>query len=441
MNPAGVSLIAIVGRPNVGKSSLFNRIIKKRKSIVEPSWGTTRDRVYSNFTRKNKSFEIVDTGGLILGAKERLDALVRAQAQRAIEEADAIILVCDAKDGPTPIDSRIAEILRSAGKETYLVANKADNEELASAATAEFYMLGLGKPYPVSALSGAGVEELLDELARKVQSNAAQPIEPAARLAIVGRPNVGKSSFLNALLEEERVIVDDAPGTTRDTIDTYFRKDGEGFVLVDTAGISKSGKVNSAADAYSVSRARQAIERCDCCLLLIDAVDGLVTQDAGILASIKAAGKGVVLVANKWDLVKGVTMESYAGSMRWRLVFAPNLPMAFVSSKTKRNVTKVIDIAKKVVENSSRRVGTHTLCDALKRFERSHPHPIVHGKRVRFYYMTQVSIRPPRFLIFANYPSSVMESYTKFLENKIQQLDDFSGVPIFIEYRSRSEKG
>ncbi|MFH1406961.1 MAG: ribosome biogenesis GTPase Der [Candidatus Omnitrophota bacterium] len=432
-----IPLIAIVGRPNVGKSALFNRIIKRHSAIVEPAWGTTRDRIYAEFSWGGKHFEIVDTGGLVLDAKvphAGIKSAVRAQTERAVEEADILLFVCEATSGITAIDSDMAGFLRESGKAIYVIANKADNEKLQSAAV-EFFNLGLGKPYAVSALSGRGIDELLDDIASKIEAIEKQPLITTAKLAIIGRPNVGKSSFINAILKEERVIVDDAPGTTRDAIDTYLHRGEERFVLIDTAGIRKLKKIKERVDIYSLSRTRQAIERSDCCLILIDAAIGMTQDDVSIIGRVVKEGKGILLVANKWDLVKGVSEKEYERSIKSRLSFSTYIPVIFTSSKTKENVDKTLILAKQIVENSLRKITTHELCKTLESSQKAHPHPYVGGKRVRLYYVTQTKSKPVELLIFTNHPKLVSQDYSRFLEGRIRQLADFTGVPIAINYR------
>lgn len=429
-------LVAIVGRPNVGKSTLFNRLVGERLAIVEDVPGTTRDRLYADAEWGGVSFTLVDTGGLVPEARDDLVAQVRTQAEIAVDEADVIVFLTDVLEGVMPGDEEIAQLLRRSEKPVFLVVNKADNERRRLEAL-EFYGLGMGEPWPISALHGAGTGDLLDEIV------AAFPVEEEGEevevvsIAIVGRPNVGKSSLLNKLLGQERAIVHEEPGTTRDAIDTFMEWGGEPLVLIDTAGIRRRGRVERGIERYSVLRALRAIQRADVVLLLIDATEGVTAQDAHIAGYILEEGKSVVVIVNKWDLVpKGPrTTEEYRQRVRAGLRFLDYVPVLFTSAKTGQRVGQVLPMALRVQEARLVRIPTGELNRLLQGAVARHAPPSKAGKRLKFYYATQAAVDPPTFIFFVNDRRLVHFSYQRYLENQIRERYRFEGTPLRIGFR------
>jgi GTP-binding protein len=442
-------IIAIVGRPNVGKSTLFNRLVDERLAIVSDTAGTTRDRLYGNAEFAGREFIVVDTGGLELdmltdlpGTPAAMLVGVRAQAQSAIDEADAIIFVVDVEQGPTPDDFEIAKVLRQTSKPVYLVVNKADNETRRLNAV-EFFELGLGDPFPISALHGVGTGDLLDQIIEHLPPDV--PAEPNVipHLAIVGRPNVGKSSLLNAILGEERALVSDIPGTTRDAIDTTIDWEGQQLVLIDTAGLRKRGHIDAGIERYSSLRAFRAIQRADVALLVVDMDDDVMAQDQHVASYILAEGKAVVIVANKWDLIEKDehTMELYTKRLRSTLDFIAYAPIVFTSAKTHQRVKQVIEKALVARASWQMRVPTGELNELVREATLRHA-PAVKGKRMlKFLYATQAAVAPPTFVFFVNDKRMVHFTYERYLENQLRERWGFEGAPLKLVFRNRrSEK-
>lgn len=451
-------IVALVGRPNVGKSTLFNRLVGERKSIVEDEPGTTRDRVYAPAEWTNRPFLLVDTGGIDIGATDKAPIKgdqpetlsrasrdfvreIRQQAELAIEEADVIVFLTDARDGLTEADRDVADILRRSESPVLLAVNKADNQPRREAAL-EFYELGLGDPYPISALHGTGTGDLLDAVVANIPHVAEEPESDAVKITIVGRPNVGKSSLLNALLQEERSIVSPIAGTTRDAIDTELTWEGQQIVLIDTAGIRRRGKVEVGIEKYSVLRAVNAIQRCDVALLLIDAADGVTAQDAHVAEFILEEFKSVAVIVNKWDAVEekdSNTINQYTDDIRHRMKFLDYVPILFISAKTRQRVSKVLPLATSIVLQRKVRIPTAELNRILREAMVEHPAPSRRGKPLKFLYATQVETQPPTFVVFVNDKELVHFSYERFLENRIRAVYPFEGTPIRLFFRSRGE--
>ncbi|MDE3112238.1 MAG: ribosome biogenesis GTPase Der [Chloroflexota bacterium] len=429
-------VVAVVGRPNVGKSTLFNRLIGERLAIVEDLPGTTRDRLYGTVEWNGRELSLVDTGGLD-DEKAEIPKAVRKQAEAAIQEADVVLLLVDAKTGIVPVDHDVAELLRRSGKRVILAANKADSWR-GEAQAAEFYELGLGEVHPVSALQGHGTGDLLDAVVaalppeRTVEDEESEP-----RIAIVGRPNVGKSSFLNRLVGEERAVVSEEPGTTRDTIDTTLVHDGRRVRLVDTAGIRRRGRIEQGIEQYALLRTIHALERADVAILLVDATEGITAQDTHVAGYAIEAGVGLVLALNKWDAVERSeesTHEMEAVVAR-EFHFAPWMGHRFVSAKTGRNVIETLEDALDVVAVRTQRIATSDLHRLLVDAIASHPPPSDKGRQVRFRYVTQAKAATPTFVFFVDRPESVHFTYQRYLENKIRERFEFVGTPMRIELR------
>ena len=438
-------IIAIVGRPNVGKSTLFNRLVDERLAIVSDTAGTTRDRLYGNAEFAGREFIVVDTGGLELdmltdlpGTPAAMLKGVRAQAQAAIDEADAIIFVVDVEQGITPDDYEIAKVLRQTSKPVYLVVNKADNETRRLNAV-EFFQLGLGDPFPISALHGVGTGDLLDQIIAHLPPDLPEEPHEFPHLAIVGRPNVGKSSLLNAILGEERALVSDIPGTTRDAIDTEIEWEGQKLVLIDTAGLRKRGHIDAGIERYSSLRAFRAIQRADVALLVVDMDDDVMVQDQHVASYILAEGKAVVIVANKWDLIEKDehTMELYTKRLRSTLDFIAYAPIVFTSAKTHQRVKQVIEKALVARASWQMRVPTGELNELVREATLRHA-PSVKGKRVlKFLYATQAAVAPPTFVFFVNDKRMVHFTYERYLENQLRERWGFEGAPLKMVFRNR----
>lgn len=439
-------IVAIVGRPNVGKSTLFNRLIGERRAIVEDVPGTTRDRVYGTTDWGGIEFTVVDTGGLQdeseidLGSSAQIARHTRDQAHVAISEADVIVFMVDARGGINAGDFEVAELLRRADKPTILVANKAESGERRDSVY-EFFELGLGDPVAISSYHGTGTGDLLDRIVEALP-NADEIEEPTGpAIAIVGRPNVGKSRLLNALLGQERSIVSDVPGTTRDSVDTSLVWAGQPLTLIDTAGIRRRGRVERGIEQYSVLRSMRAIDRADVVLLVIDAVEGFTSQDLHIAGYIADQKKGLVVVVNKWDLIEkdATTMEEYRQKAREALDFMPYAPLVFVSAKYGQRVQQVLDTALAVIAERHKRVPTAALNKMLKDAVSAHPPPSKPGKWIKFYYATQADVSPPTFVIFTNDPGQLHFSYRRYLENKLRETFGFEGTAIRMSFRGRDE--
>jgi GTP-binding protein len=452
-------IVALVGRPNVGKSTLFNRIVGRRQAIVEDIPGTTRDRLYADAEWNGVVFTVVDTGGLeiVESQKRRRPAEqpkplstasvgfieeIRQQAEMAIAEADVVVMLVDVLDGLTPADDDVADVLRRTDKPVLVAANKVDNQERRQAAF-EFYALGLGEVYPVSALHGLGTGELLDDVV------AAMPVleeveEPEGlRIALVGRPNVGKSSLLNKLLGEERAIVSAIPGTTRDATDTYLTWEGQPVLLIDTAGIRRRGRVERGIEKYSVLRAMKSIARADVVLLLLDAQDLVTAQDAHVAGYILDERRSIIVLVNKWDLIQKdtYTMDAYTKQVRADLKFLDYVPVLYISALTGQRVHKVLPLASQVYQERTVRLSTGELNRLVEDATIRHPPPHKAGKRLRFYYATQASVDPPTFVFFVNDTRLVHFSYERYLENQIRRRYSFLGTPLKLVFRPRAKDG
>jgi len=433
-------VVAIVGRPNVGKSTLFNRLAGARKAIVEDVPGVTRDRLYDSTDWAGREFIIIDTGGIRFDEGDIFAREVKLQAELAIEEADVIIFVVDAKDGITHEDEQVAEMLRKSKRPVILAANKVENFDK-QLEYYEFYSLGLGDPIPISAMHGMNTNDLLDAVVSKFGSPSDYAEDPdAVKIAIVGRPNVGKSSLVNALLGQERVIVSDVPGTTRDAIDTPFRYNGKDYILIDTAGIRKKSRIKEPTEKYSVIRSLRSIDRADVVLIMLDATQGVIEQDQRIAGYVHEQSKANIIVVNKWDLIEktGSTMNKFDKDIREELKFLSYSPLLYISALTRKRIFQVLDIADFVVEQHNRRVPTAELNRVLNEAMMLNPLPGGGGKRVKIYYGTQVRTAPPTFVLFANYPELIHFSYLRYLENSLRQNFGFEGTPIRLIVRARS---
>ena len=437
MGPLG----AIVGRPNVGKSTLFNRPTESRSAIVDETAGTTRDRQYGKVDWSGREFSIVDTGGWVVNSEDIFEGEINKQVRVAIEQADEVLFVVDAMNGVTDLDDRVAEILRRSRKPVILVANKVDSNDWLYNVP-EFYSLGLGEPYPVSAMTGYGTGDLLDEVVAKLpEQENEEVLEELPKFAIVGRPNAGKSSLINSFIGEERHIVTDIAGTTRDSIYTRYDKFGFDFYLVDTAGIRKKQKVNEDIEYYSVIRSIRAIEASDVCILMIDATRGFEAQDANIFSLIDRNKKGLVVCVNKWDIAENKSVEAqkhYEAAIRQRLAPFTDFPVIFCSALTKQRIYKVIETAVDVYKNRRREVPTSQLNKVMLEAIAAYPPPANKGKYVKIKYVTQLKgAQVPTFIFFCNLPQWVKEPYRRYLENKLRENWDFTGTPVQVFMREK----
>ena len=435
------NLVAIVGRPNVGKSTLFNRLTKTRQAIVNEQAGTTRDRQYGKSEWLGREFSVVDTGGWVVNSDDIFEGEIRKQVMLAVEEADVILFVVDVMNGVTDLDMEVAAILRRPQKPVLMVANKTDNNDLQYNA-AEFYSLGLGDPYCISALSGFGTGDLMDLLVSKFKKDTVEELdEEIPRFAVVGRPNAGKSSIVNAFIGEDRNIVTDIAGTTRDSIYTRYEKFGFDFYLVDTAGIRKKNKVTEDLEYYSVIRSIRSIEGADVCILMIDATRGIESQDLNIFSLIQKNQKGLVVVVNKWDLVENKdvkVMKTFEEAIRSRFAPFTDFPIVFASALTKQRIFKVLEEAKEVYKARTNRVPTARLNEEMLPLIEAYPPPSNTGKYIKIKYCTQLpNTQVPSFVFFANLPQYVKEPYRRFLENKMREKWHFSGTPINIYIRQK----
>ena len=432
------NIVAIVGRPNVGKSTFFNRLIQKRQAIVDSVSGVTRDRHYGKTDWNGKEFSVIDTGGYIVGSDDIFEGEIRKQVDLAIEEANAIIFLVDAQQGVTDMDMTVAKHLRKSHKPIFLVANKVDNGQIMQEAV-ELYALGMGNYYCISSINGSGTGELLDELIAKLPDAEAEEESDLPRFAIVGRPNVGKSSFVNSLVGEERNIVTDIAGTTRDSLDTHYTKFGHDFVLVDTAGVRKKKKVSEDLEFYSVMRSIRSIEYSDVCLLLIDATLGFESQDQSIFHLADKNKKGIVILVNKWDLVDKDThtTKAYEEAIREKIAPFTDVPILFISALTKQRLLKALEIAIKVSEDRKARISTSKLNDVMLPFIEQNPPPASKGKYIRIKFCTQLPTKTPTFAFFANLPQYIKEPYKRYIENKLRESFNFSGVPLQIFFRKK----
>lgn len=435
-------IVAIVGRPNVGKSTLFNRLCQQRISIVEDTPGVTRDRVYADAEWLKYNFTLIDTGGLEPESDDFMLKQMLRQAEVAIETANVIIFVVDAKTGATDVDMEVANILRRAKKPIVLAANKIDNFDKSALDAYEFYSLGLGDPVPISSGQALGLGDLLDEVVKYFPEPAEDDDEPdTIKVAIVGKPNVGKSSLVNRILGEERVIVSDIPGTTRDAIDTYYERDGQKYLFIDTAGMRRKSKVKEDIERFSVIRAVAAIERSDVCLIMIDASEGFTEQDTKVAGMAHEAGKASIFVINKWDLIEkdDKTMNRYIDEVRDEFIFMPYAPTLFISVKTGQRVDKLFEMINLVYQNSNHRVSTGLLNDVLIDAMAVNEPPNDKGRQLKIYYVTQVSVEPPTFVLFVNDTELMHFSYKRFLENRFRQAFGFKGTPIRFIVRNKAK--
>jgi GTP-binding protein len=433
------NVVAIVGKPNVGKSTLFNRLVGGRVAIVDSIAGVTRDRHYGKTDWNGKEFTVIDTGGYIFGSDDVFESEIRKQVEIAIEEATVLLFVVDVSDGVTEFDKEVAKLIRKKKKDVLLVANKVDNSERI-AYSAEFYSLGLGEVHCISAISGSGTGDLLDEVVKKLPEDTAVEMEDLPKIAIVGRPNVGKSSLTNALLGAERNIVTNVAGTTRDTIHTRYTSFGLDFWLIDTAGIRKKAKVSENLEFYSVMRSIKAIEDCDVAILMIDATLGFESQDQAIFSLAEKNKKGIVIVVNKWDLVEksSNTAKEFEAAIRERIAPFRDVPIVFTSATEKQRILKAIEIAIQVYKNKIFRIPTSKLNDFFLPLIDNFGPPAIKGKFVKIKYVTMLKIKTPTIVFFCNLPQYLNDPYKRFLENKLRENFPFSGVPLTLAFRKKS---
>ena len=431
-------IIAIVGRPNVGKSTLFNRLVQQRQAIVDSVSGVTRDRHYGKSEWNGKEFSLIDTGGYIVGSDDVFEGEIRKQVQLAIDECDQIIFVVDVVDGITSMDETVANILRKEKKPIYLVVNKVDNSMRQNDAF-EFYNLGLGEFYPLSSINGSGTGELLDEIVKKMPEENEPEKDEIPRFAIVGRPNAGKSSFINALVGEERNIVTDIAGTTRDSLDTKYNRFGFEFNLVDTAGIRRKSKVKEDLEFYSVMRAVRAIEHSDVIILIVDASRGFEAQDQNIFWLAEKNRKGIVIMVNKWDLIEKETntMKDFEAKIRKEIAPFTDVPIVFTSVLSKQRIHKVLEQAVEVHERRIQKIPTNKLNTTMLEIIESYPPPAIKGKYVKIKFCMQLPTHSPQFAFFANLPQYIKEPYKRFLENKLRDHFDLTGVPVSMYFRQK----
>ena len=434
------SIIAIVGRPNVGKSTLFNRLTQRRDAIVDSVSGVTRDRHYGKSDWNGKEFSVIDTGGYIIGSDDIFEAEIRKQVNLAIEEADIIVFVVDVEEGITPMDAEVAKLLRKVKKPIFTAVNKVDNA-MRDADAVEFYNLGLGDYHTISSINGSGTGELLDAIVEKIPEpeEIDTEQEELPRFAVVGRPNAGKSSFINALIGIERNIVTDIAGTTRDAIDTKYNRFGFDFNLVDTAGIRKKSRVKEDLEFYSVMRAVRTIEHSDVVILLIDATRGFESQDQNIFWLAEKNRKGVIILVNKWDLMdkETNTLRDYEANIREQTAPFSDVPIVFISALTKQRLFKAIETAVEVFQKRKTKIQTSKFNDTMLEIVKNFPPPAIKGKYVKIKYCMQLPTQTPQFVFFCNLPQYVRDPYRRFVENKLREIYDFSGVPITIYFRQK----
>lgn len=436
-------LVALVGRPNVGKSTLFNRLLGHRRAIVDDTPGVTRDRNYASITRFEKPFILIDTGGFEPVTEDRMLQQMRDQSRLAIEEADYIIFMMDARSGLTPADIEVARMLRKIKKPVFYVVNKVDGEKLENE-SAEFYSLGVDNLYTISAEHNRGVLDLIDELISLFPAeDVSEQAESITRIAVVGRPNVGKSSLVNRLLGFERMVANPTAGTTRDSVDTYFTCNKKPYLLIDTAGIRRRGKTTQKLEKYSVVDSLRSIEKADVVLVVLDAEEGITEQDERIAGYVHEAGKGCVFVVNKWDKLSkdNKTFGVFTDKVRLEFKYLSYAPIVFVSALTGQRTTKIIETVDEVMEQFCRRVTTADLNRIFSEAIDAHHAPLAHGRRVKFYFSTQVATKPPTFVVFTNQPDSIHFSYERYLVNKFREAFGFSGTPLKLLFRGRDSKG
>ena len=436
-------IVAIVGRPNVGKSTLFNALAGEMISIVKDTPGVTRDRIYAEVSWLNRDFTLIDTGGIEPDSKDIILSQMREQTQIAIDTADVIIFLTDVRQGLVDSDSKVADMLRRSGKPVILVVNKVDSFEKFMPDVYEFYNLGIGDPMPISASSRLGIGDMLDEVTKHFpEGNGEEEEDDRPRIAIVGKPNVGKSSIVNKLLGKNRVIVSDIAGTTRDAIDTAIKHNGKEYVFIDTAGLRRKSKIKEELERYSIIRTVTAVERADVVLMVIDATEGVTEQDAKIAGIAHERGKGVIVVVNKWDAIEkhDKTMNEYEKDIRNTLAYMPYAEIMYVSAETGQRLNKLYDMIDMVMENQTLRVATGVLNEIMAEAVALQQPPSDKGKRLKLYYITQVSVKPPTFVIFVNDKELMHFSYTRYLENKIREAFGFRGTSLKFFIRERKEK-
>lgn len=432
------NIVALVGRPNVGKSTLFNRLTQTRTAIVDPTAGVTRDRHYGKSDWNGCDFSVIDTGGYVFGSDDTFEEEIRKQVELAVDEASVILFLVDVVEGLTPLDEDVASMLRKSGKKVLVVANKVDNHGRL-AGVPDFYSMGLGEVYGVSSINGSGTGDLLDEVVKALEKIPIEEVEDIPKFAIIGRPNVGKSSLINALIGQERNIVTPIAGTTRDSIYTRYKSFGFDFFLVDTAGLRKKGKVHENIEFYSVMRSIRAIESADVCLVLIDAKEGLEGQDVNIISLAIRNNKGVVILVNKWDLIEKdhKTVEEFTERIKRKVAPFTDVPIIFTSVVTKQRIIKALETAVEVHKNRVQKITTSKLNEVLLPIIENQPPPAVKDKYIRIKYITQLPTHYPTFAFFCNLPQYVRDSYLRFLENQIRKHWNFTGVPIRIFFRKK----
>ena len=433
-----MSIVAIVGRPNVGKSTLFNRLVQRRDAIVDSVSGVTRDRHYGKSDWNGKDFSVIDTGGYVKGSDDVFEGEIRKQVKLALDEADIIVFVVDVEQGITPMDTEVAKLLRKEKKPIFIAVNKVDNS-MRDADAVEFYNLGLGEYFTISSINGSGTGELLDAIVKEIPEEEEVEENELPRFAVVGRPNAGKSSFINALIGKERNIVTNIAGTTRDSIDTKYNRFGFDFNLVDTAGIRKKSKVKEDLEFYSVMRAVRAIEHCDVAVVVIDATREFEGQDEKIFWLAEKNRKGIVILVNKWDLIEKETntMRDYEAKIRQQIAPFTDVPIVFISALTKQRLFKAIETAVDVFENRKRKIQTSKLNETMLDIIENNPPPAIKGKYVKIKYCMQLPTYTPQFAFFANLPQYVRDPYRRYLENQLRERYNFNGVPITIYFRQK----
>ncbi|MEX1191976.1 MAG: ribosome biogenesis GTPase Der [Brumimicrobium sp.] len=432
------NIIAIVGRPNVGKSTLFNRLVGSRHAIVEEMSGVTRDRIYGKGDWNGYDFSVIDTGGYVSGSEDIFEGEIRKQVEIAIEEANAIVFVVDVTTGITDLDETVADMLRKSKKNVFIVANKVDNTQRVGLSS-EFYSFGIGNVYDVSATNGSGTGELLDDIVKTFTSKTIEEDSDLPRFAIVGKPNVGKSSLANALIGEERNIVTPISGTTRDSVNTRYNAFGFDFILIDTAGIRKKAKVHEDIEYYSVLRSVRTIESADVCIFMIDATEGIQKQDLNIYYMCEKNHKGIVVLVNKWDLIEKdhKSTKEFETKIRQQLAPFNDVPILFVSAVTKQRIHKALEAAMRVYENRIKKIQTSVLNEVMQEVMEHNPPPSIKGKYIRIKFVSQLPTHAPAFAFFCNLPQYVRDDYKRFLENKLREHFDFEGVPVRVFFRKK----
>jgi GTPase len=440
--PQDLPIIAIVGSPNAGKSSLFNRLIKKRKAIVEPVPGVTRNRLSATLSIENKDVTLLDTGGIKTHLQERIDKLVYKQVALTLEEADIILFVTDARVGVTPLDHHITSLLRKSSKRIYLVVNKVDNKKIEESVY-DFYELGIQRLYPVCAASGYGIDSLLKDINKFLLTYQKKPKDkqPGGKqrttVAIAGRPNVGKSSFINALFKKDVVIVDETPGTTRDSVDIHFEYQDKAFILVDTAGMRHKKKLKHTVEIFSIARSKESVRRAQVVLVVLDAAEGLRTDDIKIIEYVTKYGKPCVVLVNKWDLAQGITQQDYETALKERLNLLEWIPIIFTSCVTGKNLLEALKLACLLKDAANKKIKTSQLNALLERLKKTKRHPMVENKNVNIYYATQTETAPVTFTLFSNHPKLIKQDYLNFIEKNIRSNFGLFGVPIRFKLKER----